>query len=526
MKKPVVYLILDGWGITQSGPGNAITLAKKPTFDYLWENYPHTAIGAGGESIGLWKDHQGSSEIGHFIIGAGRNVFLPQGIVANAIATKKVLENKAFLGAMEYVKKHNSTLHIAGLMSNSGVHSYDIFMHELIKMAAGNGIKNVVIHYFSDGRDTQPYESKTYLERLKQVFKETGVGKVGTLMGRYWIMDRDHRWDRVEAGYKAVVQGKAEYYAKSIDEAIDMAYQRAKRETDNKEDFIESDEFIKPTVIVDQDDKPVGQIKDGDALIWSNFRTDRAIEISQAFLEKDFKDFDRDKKLDIYFAGAFEYYEGMSAPYAFEREFPTNTLGEIVSKQGLKQFRVTETEKWIYVTTIFSGMREEPFEGEDRELIPSDKIATYDLQPKMHTLDIANSMVKAIDSDKYNLIMANFNNPDIIGHTGSIPATIIGVEECDKGLALVVEAVKRKGGLLVISADHGNAEVMLNEDGTPETQHSANKVPFIIMDEDPKYKNIKLRDDGSLKDITPTILDILGIEKPVEMTGESLIINN
>lgn len=513
MKKPVVYLILDGWGITNPGPGNAITLAKKPTFDYLWENYPHTEIGAGGEAIGLWKGHQGSSEIGHFIIGAGRNVYLPQGIVAHAIEDGSIWKNEAYLGAIEHVKKNNSTLHIAGLMSNSGVHSYDILMYELIKMAAKMGVKDVVIHYFSDGRDTEPKETKVYLERLKNIFKETGVGRVGTLMGRWWIMDRDHRWERVEAGYNTIVNGKAEVTAKSIDEAIDLAYERE-----------ETDEFIKPTVIVDENNEPVGKIEDGDALIWSNFRTDRAIEISQAVVEDDFKEFNRGPKKDIYYVGTFEYYEGMKAPHAFEREFPKNTFGEIVSKAGLKQFRVTETEKWIYVTTIFSGMREEPFEGEDRDLIPSDKIATYDLQPKMHTIDIANSMVKAIESDKYNLIIANFNNPDIIGHTGNIPATIIGIEECDKGIAMVVEAVRKKSGLLVISADHGNAEVMLNPDGSPETQHSANNVPFIIVDDDPKYKNCKLKSGGAIKDVTPTILDILEIEKPAEMTGESLII--
>lgn len=512
MKKPIVYLILDGWGLTNSGPGNAITLAKTPTMDYLSKNYPYTEIGAGGEAIGLWKGHQGSSEMGHFIIGAGRNVYLPQGIVANAITDGEIFTNKAYLGAMDHVKKNNSTLHIAGLMSNSGVHSYDILMHELIKMAAKNGIKDVVIHYFSDGRDTGKFDTKIYLERLEKVFKETGIGRIGTLIGRNWIMDRDHRWERVEIGYNAMTNGKAQYYAKNIETAIDEAYKRG-----------ESDEFISATVIVDENKNPVGMIKDNDALIWANYRTDRAIEISQAIVEDEFKEFNRGPKKDIYFVGTFEYYEGMKAPHAFEREFPKNTLGEVISKAGLKQFRVTETEKWIYVTTVFSGMREEPFEGEERELIPSDKIATYDLQPKMHTMDIAKEMVKAIESDKYNLIMANFNNPDIIGHTGNIPATIIGVEECDKGIALVAEAVKKKNGLLVISADHGNAEVMLNDNGTPETQHSANNVPFIIVDDDSNFKNIKLKSGGALKDVTPTILDILGIEKPVEMTGESLI---
>jgi len=328
-------------------------------------------------------------------------------------------------------------------------------------------------------------------------------------MGRYWSMDRDHRWERLEKAYDAMVNGKAEYTAKTALEAIEGAYARG-----------ETDEFVSPTVI---DDGRNNKIKDKDAVIWTNFRTDRAIEITQAFVEENFNDFERGKKLDIHFACTFEYYKGVPAPHAFEREFPTNTIGEIVSKAGMKQFRVTETEKWIYVTTIFSGMREAPFEGEDRKLIDSDKIATYDLQPKMHTLDIANAAAEAINSDKYNLIMMNFNNPDIIGHTGNIPAAIEGIEECDKGLKIVLDAVLAKKGLLIISADHGNAESMLTADGKPETQHSANNVPFIIVDEDPEFKNIKLKSGGAIKDISPTILEILGIPKPVEMTGESLI---
>jgi len=523
MKKPVVYIILDGWGIAPAGPGNAISLAKTPYMDYLKTNYPYTEIGAGGEAIGLWKGHQGASEIGHFIIGAGRNVFLPQNKIANAVSSGEIMENKVFLGTMEYVKKNKSTLHIAGLMSNSGVHGYDVFMHAIIEMAAKNGVSDVVVHFFTDGRDTPPFEAKVYLDRLNKVFEKTGIGRVGTVMGRYWIMDRDHRWDRVEIGYKVMTEGKAEYYAKSAEEAIETAYQRAKEAKERGENFYESDEFIKPTVIIDERQKPVGVIKDGDALIWANARTDRAIEITQAFIEDNFSDFNRGEKLDIKFVGTFKYYEVMKASYAFEKDYPTNTFGEIISKAGLKQFRITETEKWIYVTTMFSGMKEEPFEGEDRMLIPSDKIATYDLQPKMHTMDIAKGAVEAINSDKYALIMMNFNNPDIIGHTGNIPATIIGIEECDKAVEMVTKATLEKGGLVVVSADHGNAEVMVNENGMPETSHSANNVPFIVVDDDPKYKNIKLKSGGAIKDVTPTILEILEIPKPPEMTGVSLI---
>ncbi|MFA6250104.1 MAG: 2,3-bisphosphoglycerate-independent phosphoglycerate mutase [Candidatus Shapirobacteria bacterium] len=525
IKKPVVYIILDGWGIAPAGPGNAISLAKTPYMDYLKANYPYTEIGAGGEAIGLWKGHQGASEIGHFIIGAGRNVFLPQNKVANAVSSGEILANKVFLETMDYVKKNNSTLHIAGLMSNSGVHSYDEFIHALVSMAARNRVKNIVVHFITDGRDTPPFEAKVYWERLKEVFELTGVGKVGTVMGRYWIMDRDHRWDRVEKGYRAMAEGKGEFAARSVDEAIESAYKRAKEAKDRGENFVESDEFISPTVIVDENNEPVGKIKDGDALIWANARTDRAIEITQAFTEENFADFDRGEKPNIRYVGTFRYYDEMKAPYAYDKEYPKNTFGEIIAKAGLKQFRVTETEKWIYVTTMFSGMREEPFEGEDRELIPSDKIATYDLQPKMQTVKIAEAAVRAIESGKYALVMMNFNNPDIIGHTGNIPATIIGVEECDKAVEMVVKATLGHGGLAVVSADHGNAEVMMSENGTPETAHSANNVPFMVVDDDPKYKKIKLKKGGAIKDVTPTILEILRIPKPEEMTGESLMEN-
>ncbi|MBD3363062.1 2,3-bisphosphoglycerate-independent phosphoglycerate mutase [Candidatus Dojkabacteria bacterium] len=526
MKTPIVYLILDGWGIAPPGPGNAIHLANTPNFNKLVKEYPYTEIGAGGEAVGLWKGHQGSSEIGHFIIGAGRNVHLPQGIVANAVTTGKVKENKAILNAIKYVKNNNSTLHLAGLMSDKGVHSYDIFMHSLIELGVNQGVEDIVVHFFTDGRDTAPYESKKYLKRLQKVFQENNAGKIGTVMGRYWAMDRDHRWKRIQKAYDAMVNGKAEYTAQSAEEAINKAYKRCEEAKKNKEDFCESDEFIKPTVIINEEGNPVGKIKDKDALIWTNFRTDRAIEITQAFVEDDFAKFERKKRLDIHYLCSFQYYEDVPAPYAFERVYPKNTFGEMISKAGLEQLRITETEKWIYVTTIFSGMHEEPFKGEERILIESDKIPTYDLKPKMHTMEIAQKAAEAIRSNKYELIFINFNNPDIIGHTGNIEATIKGVEECDKGIKVIIDAINEVDGIAVISADHGNAEVMLTENGEPHTFHTANKVPFIIVTDDPKFKNIKLRNGGALKDVTPTILDMLEIQKPPEMTGVSLINKN
>ncbi|MFZ2202377.1 MAG: 2,3-bisphosphoglycerate-independent phosphoglycerate mutase, partial [Microgenomates group bacterium] len=500
------------WGLAPAGPGNAISLAHTPTMDSLWQSYPHTEIGAGGEAIGLPAGHQGSSDIGHLIIGAGRNVYLLQGQVAHAVSSGEIKINTVFLEAIDRAKKYNSTLHLAGLMSDKGVHSYDGVMHALIRMAAEKGVKDVIIHYFTDGRDTGVYETKKYLSRLEEVFKETGVGQVGTVMGRYWIMDRDHRFDRVEKGYKAMTKGEAKFTAQTALEAIDKAYERQ-----------ETDEFIEPTVIVDQAGEPIGRIKDNDVLIWTNFRSDRSIEPTQAFTESNFSDFDRGPKPNIYFVGLYKYYDKMTAPFALVKDVPINTIGEIISKSGLRQCRIAETEKWIYVTTTFSGLREEPFPGEDRILIPSDKIATYDLAPKMHALDIAKAAVEAINSDQYELVMMNFANPDIIGHTGNMPATIEGIEECDRAVNLVVEATRAKNGLAIISADHGNAESMLTSENKMDTQHSANNVPLIIVSDDPAYKNIKLKTGGALQDVTPTILEILGIKKPVEMTGQSLI---
>jgi 2,3-bisphosphoglycerate-independent phosphoglycerate mutase len=524
MKRAVVYIILDGWGIAPSGKGNAISLAKTPNMDRLQASYPHTEVGAGGEAIGLWKGHQGSSEIGHFIIGAGRNVHLPNGIVAEAVASGKLFRNSAYLDAMKHVKRKKSTLHIAGLMSDKGVHSYDTLTHALLEMAAKNKVKDVVLHFITDGRDTGTQDAPKYLSRLRKVMRKTKCGRIGTVTGRYWLMDRDHRWKRVEKGYNAMVKGEAGFYATSAEEAIRKAYKRGRIAKKQGKTIIESDEFLQPTVITDKKGSPVGKIKDGDCLLWANFRTDRAIEITQAFTEPDFNSFDRGRKPDILYVCAFEYYRGVPAPHAFEREFPEKTFGEIVSSAGLRQFRVTETEKWIYVTTVFSGMREEPFEGEERLLIPSDRIPAYDMKPRMHTMDIAKAAVKAVESDKYELIFLNFNNPDIIGHTGNIRAAIAGIEECDKAVGLVAGAVRKKKGLAVISADHGNAEAMLTKKGAPHTTHTANKVPFIIVDDSPEFRSIRLRKGGALKDVTPTILDILGIRKPREMTGKSLII--
>ena len=521
--KPLVLVIMDGWGLAPEGKGNAISIAKTPNFDFLMKNYPSAEIGAGGESIHLYDGHQGSSEMGHLIIGAGRTDILPQQRVYTAVKSGEVSSNPAYLGAIEHAKKNNSTLHLMGLLSDKGVHSYDILCHAIIEMAAKQGVKDLVVHVFTDGRDTEPHDAKKHIEKLLEVMEKNRLGKIGSVTGRYWIMDRDHRWERVEKGYNAVVNAKAEFSARNAIEAVENAYKRGKDAAEKGKTFIESDEFIKPTIIADENGEGVGKVNDGDAVVLCNFRTDRAIEITQAFVEKNFGGFTRERKPNVHFVCTSRYYDDLKVPVAFEKAVPENTLGEILSRKNIAQLRVAETEKWIYLTTIFNGLRENAFKGEERIMIPSDKIATYDLKPEMKAREIAEAVVSGVESGKYGAIFANFANPDILGHTGSIDAVVAGVEAVDRGVGMVVESVKKAGGVAVITADHGDAEEMLTKDGNPHTHHTANKVPFIVVSEDRKIREIKLR-DGILEDIAPTILELLGIEKPEEMTGKSLIL--
>ncbi len=518
--KPVVLIVLDGWGLGKKYKGNAVHVAKTPNYDRLVKEYPFVPIGAAGEYVGLKKGHQGASEIGHFVMGCGRNSALPQFIVLNAFKSGAFLKNKAFLKAMKHVKKNNSTLHLAGLLSDKGVHSYDETCFALIEMAKNNGVKDLVVHVITDGRDTTAYEAKKYIRRLQKVLKKNNLGRIGTVIGRYWIMDRDHRWKRVEKGYNALVKGIGYHKARNAIEAIEEVYKIAERERkENK--FVESDEFIKPTIIVDEKDRPVGKVKDKDAFIWFNFRTDRSIEITQAFVEPRFSKFKR-KKRDVLFVCMMQYYKAVPALIALKKTYPKKTLGEILSKHKLKQLRIAETEKWIYLTTIFNGMEEKPFKGEDRILVPSDKIATYDLKPKMQAEKITEKTVQAINSKKYDAIFVNYANADILTHTGKIKAVVKGLETVDKGLGKIVKAVKKANGTLLITADHGGAEEMLSRNGTPHIHHTTSKVPLILVSENPELKKARIR-KGSLRDIAPTVLDIMGIPKPREMTGKSLL---
>lgn len=519
--RKVVLIVLDGWGIGKKRRGNAIHVARTPNYDRLVKEYPFVAIGAAGESVGLKKGHQGASEIGHFIMGCGRDNALPQYTVYKAFKSRAFLKNKAFLRAMRHVKRNNSTLHLAGLLSDKGVHSYDETCFALIEMARKNGVKDLVVHVITDGRDTTAYEAKKYIRRLQRVLKKNRIGRIGTVIGRYWIMDRDKRWNRVEKGYNALVKGVGSHKVKNAIEAIEKVYSIAKQEKKAHEKFVESDEFIKPTIIVDKKGKPVGKVKDNDAFIWFNFRTDRSIEITQAFVEPRFNKFKREKRR-VLFVCMMEYYKGVPALVALKKIHPKKTVGEILSRHNLKQLRIAETEKWIYLTTIFNGMREKPFKGEERILIRSDKVPTYDLKPKMKAEKITEKTVKAINSKKYDAIFVNYANADILTHTGKMKAVVKGLETVDKGLGKVAKAAKKADAVALITADHGGAEEMLSESGKPHIHHTASKIPFILVSEDPKLKRAKLR-KGSLKDIAPTILHLMGIKKPSQMTGKNLI---
>lgn len=510
-KRPIVLAILDGWGIGIKDAYNAIELADTPNIDYLIGEYPDAAIGAAGEDIGLEAGHQGSTEIGHLIIGAGRNVLLPQLQIKKSLATGEVYKNAAYRNAIVHAKKENTRLHLMGLLSNAGVHSYDAMCHVLLEMAAQEGLRaeQVFIHIFSDGRDTPPESLPEHVARLREKMDAAGVGVIADVQGRYYAMDRDHRWERVEAAYQLLVEGRGVRTAKTIHDAIDQA--RAQNETD---------EFISPTAIA-----PDGNIQEGDVVINFNFRVDREIEISKALIETHFDGFQRDMFPAIHYVATLPYYEGFPAPFAFDREElkMQNILGEVLARKNITQFRVTETEKWVYLTKIFNGMREEAFPGEQRLLIPSDKIATYDLQPRMKAIEIAQAVVSKLNEHAFDVYVLNICNADILGHTGNLKAAIAGCDAVDQAIGLLYEAVKKEHGILMITADHGHAEKMWDHVlGVPSTQHTDNYVPFIYIDDERPH--VKVRDNGALRDVAPTILDLLDIPVPPEMTGRSLLI--
>ncbi len=509
MKRPVALVILDGWGINDDCSNNAVCQAKTPVLDSLFAQYPSSRLGASGMNVGLPDGQMGNSEVGHLNIGAGRIIYQDFTRISKSIADGDFFQNPVLTQAIEQVRAQGGKLHLMGLLSDGGVHSHNTHLYALVKMAKSLGLSEVCVHAFLDGRDTPPKSGKGFLKDLEDALRNIGLGRIATVTGRYFAMDRDNRWDRVEKAYRALTAGQGITTATS-EEAIDGAYASG-----------QTDEFVEPRVIAPQG-KPVGTIDDGDGIIFFNFRADRARELTRTFTEKDFKGFTREKVPALCaYVCMTEYDESFGLPIAFPSESYPNILGEVVARAGRHQLRIAETEKYAHVTFFFNGGNETPFPLEERVLIPSPKdVATYDLKPEMSAPAVTDEVVRRIDSGKYDLIILNFANPDMVGHTGILEAAITAMETVDACLGRVVEAVLAAGGCLLITADHGNCEQMVDATGQPQTAHTSNPVPLLLVDPDRRGGTIR---QGILADLAPTILELMGLDKPAEMTGNSLL---
>lgn len=509
LKTPVALIILDGWGCREEKKDNGIAQANKPFFDSLWRDYPHTLIDGSGQAVGLPQGVMGNSEVGHMNLGAGRIVFTGLSQIYQAIENKSFFSNKSLLWAMQQAKEKGATLHLMGLLSDGAVHSHQDHLYALLTMAQKNQLTDVAVHCFMDGRDTPPMAGADYVEQLLQKMKEIGVGRIASIEGRYWSMDRDKRWDRVEKAFVSIC-GRSPITASDPVAYLKESYEKGK-----------GDEFVEPVTILDAQGKATMMKKD-DAAIFFNFRADRAREISHAFVDKDFKAFDRKgQDLPKVYVCLALYEVNLPAPVAFEPTYPQNTLPEVLAQHHKTQLRIAETEKYAHVTFFFNGGRELVVEGEDRKLIPSPKeVATYDLKPEMSAPLVKEEFLKCLDSQKYDVLICNFANTDMVGHT-AVPAAIIkAVETVDGCLSEIVPRVLSLGGQVIVTADHGNAELMV-ENGKPMTAHTTNLVPFILVSA--QHKNAKLRLGGRLCDVAPTLLALMGIEQPEEMTGISLV---
>lgn len=509
-RKPVALIILDGFGLRTEKHGNAVAQAKKPNFDRYWSNYPHTTLAASGLAVGLPEGQMGNSEVGHLNIGAGRVVYQDLTRVTKEIEEGSFFQNETLVETAKYVKAgERRSLHLYGLLSDGGVHSHIKHLFALLEFCKTEGLERVYLHAFLDGRDVAPHSAVGYIEETIAKMKELGVGQIATVQGRYYAMDRDKRWERTEKAYRALAYGDAPHYQDPV-KAVRESYEKSV-----------SDEFVMPAVIVDEEDQPVGLVRSEDAVIFFNFRPDRAIQISQAFTNKDFRGFDRGESYprDLHFVCLTKFSESVDGYVAYKPTNLDNTMGEVLAQNGLKQLRIAETEKYPHVTFFFSGGREQEFVGEKRVLIPSPKVATYDLKPEMSAYEVAKACVAEIENDTPDCIILNFANPDMVGHSGMLEPTIQAVEAVDACLGQVVESILAHGGVALITADHGNADMVLDETDQPVTAHTLAPVPFIITKE-----GVTLREDGILADLSPTMLTILGIEQPQEMTGKSLII--
>ena len=504
MKTPTTLIIMDGFGLAEPGPGNAVTNTPTPVLDKIFNECPGCKLSASGLDVGLPEGQMGNSEVGHTNIGAGRVVFQDLPRISRDIETGDFFQNPAYVEAMENCREWGSALHLMGLLSDGGVHSHITHLFALLKMAGEQGLSKVYVHCFLDGRDVPPTSGKHYVEQLQAKMQQLGVGRIATVMGRYYAMDRDKRWDRVQKAYDAIACGQAPYEEDAA-QAVQKSY----------DDGV-TDEFMVPVVCTRG-----AEIRDNDSVIFFNFRPDRAREITRCLVDEDFTDVERRTGfIPVDFVCTTEYDATMpNVTVAYPRQKLDNIFGEYISKLGLTQLRIAETEKYAHVTFFFNGGVEAPFEGEDRALIPSPKVATYDLKPEMSAYEVADECVKRIESGKYDVIILNFANCDMVGHTGVYEAACKAVSTVDECVNRVVEATSKMGGVSLITADHGNAERMIDDDGEPFTAHTTNLVPFYIVG-----ASAQLR-DGRLADIAPTMLDLMGLEKPAEMDGQTLILN-
>lgn len=506
--KPVVLIILDGWGYSEDPDSNAIAQARTPVWDRLWREYPHSLVNTSGAAVGLPGGQMGNSEVGHLNLGAGRVVYQEFTRVSRSIRTGSFFTNETLTEAVDKAVEKGKAVHLLGLLSPGGVHSHEEHIHAMVKLAVDRGAEKVYVHAFLDGRDTPPKSAEPSFVALNELFDELGRGRIATIVGRYYAMDRDNRWERIQLAYDLLVDAKAGYQVTRACEGLQAAYERG-----------ESDEFVAPTLVVPEGEHAV-TIEDGDVLLFLNYRADRARQLTSAFIEDDFDGFERARRPKL---GAFvsltRYHKRFDIPVAFPPEKLSNVFGEYISHQGLLQLRLAETEKYAHVTFFFNGGRERPFEGEDRILVPSPKVATYDLKPEMSAEEVTDHLVEAIEGGKYDAIIVNYANSDMVGHTGKLDAAIQAVETLDHCLGRVLKSLHLAGGEMLVTADHGNSEQM--EDHAhhqPHTAHTINPVPLVYVGRD-----AELEDGGALCDISPTLLRIMGLEQPSEMQGRPLI---
>ena len=503
-KGPVALIILDGFGLREETKGNAVFHANKPNYDRLKAAYSYTTLTACGEAVGLPEGQMGNSEVGHLNIGAGRIVYQSLTRINKSIREGDFFKNEQLLQAVEHAKKNNSALHLMGLLSDGGVHTHFEHLFALLKLAKDEGLDQVYVHAFLDGRDVSPQSSLEFIQRTAAVMKEIGVGKFATVAGRYYAMDRDKRWDRVERTYRMLVDGVGETFV-SATAGVQASYEQEVH-----------DEFVKPFVI-EENSEPVATIEDGDAVVFYNFRPDRAIQLSRAFTDQNFNEFPTTKFENLKFVSFTHYSDEVVSNVVFESEDLVDTLGETISANGLTQLRIAETEKYPHVTFFMSGGREDEFEGEERILIASPKVATYDLKPEMSAYEVTDALLEVISHNSKDAIILNFANPDMVGHSGMLAPTVKAIETVDACLGKIIDAILEKGGTAIITADHGNADEVINLEGGPMTAHTTNPVPVIITENE-----LPLRKDGILADLAPTMLKLLGVPQPEKMTGKPL----